>query len=118
MKISKVLITGIAGSGGSYLSEYICENHSNVKIHGLAYSSSSKDNLKSIADKICLHEADLMDFDSVNSVLQEVQPDVIFHLAAFANVRASFAGRGGIATLDHEPPDISVWLRSRQRHST
>ena len=90
MKISKVLITGIAGSGGSYLSEYICENHSNVKIHGLAYSSSSKDNLKSIADKICLHEADLMDFDSVCAVLEEVQPDVIFHLAAFANVRASF----------------------------
>jgi len=90
MEISKVLITGIAGSGGSYLSEYICENHSNVKIHGLAYSSSSKDNLKSIADKICLHESDLMDFDSVYSVLEEVQPDVIFHLAAFANVRASF----------------------------
>ena len=90
MEISKVLITGIAGSGGSYLAEYICKNHSHVKVHGLAYSSSNKSNLDSIANKINLHEADLMDFDSVNSVLQEVQPDVIFHLAAFANVRASF----------------------------
>ena len=37
-----------------------------------------------------VHEADLMDFSSVLAVLQEVKPDAIFHLAAYANVRASF----------------------------
>ena len=31
-----------------------------------------------------------MDFGSVYSVLEKVRPDVIFHLAAFANVRSSF----------------------------
>jgi len=90
MKISKVLITGIAGSGGSYLAEYIASNHPEVEIHGLAYSRSTRINLKSLGTKITRHESDLMDFGSVFSVLEKLKPDVIFHLASFANVRASF----------------------------
>ncbi len=90
MKISKVLITGIAGSGGSYLAEYICENHPDVEVHGLAYSRSTRKNLEGLHKKITPHEADLMDFGSVFAVIEKVRPDVIFHLAAFANVRASF----------------------------
>jgi len=90
MKIKKVLITGIAGSGGSYLAEYITNNHPEVEIHGLAYSRSTCLNLESIANKINRYEADLMDFGSVLSILSKVRPDAIFHLAAFANVRASF----------------------------
>lgn len=45
-----------------------------------------------------MHEADLMDFGSVFSVLREVQPDAIFHLAAHANVRASFATPNAVLT--------------------
>ena len=90
MKITKVLITGIAGSGGSYLAEYIANNHPEVEINGLAYSRSTRLNLETLEKKIDRHEADLMDFGSVFSVLDKVRPDAIFHLAAFANVRASF----------------------------
>ena len=90
MKITKVLITGIAGSGGSYLAEYIANNHPEVEIHGLAYSRSTRLNLKTLGNKITRHEADLMDFGSVFSILDKLRPDAIFHLAAFANVRASF----------------------------
>jgi len=90
MKITKVLITGIAGSGGSYLAEYIANNHPEVEINGLAYSRSTRINLKTLGKKIVRYEADLMDFGSVFSVLDKVRPDAIFHLAAFANVRASF----------------------------
>ena len=90
MKITKVLITGIAGSGGSYLAEYIANNHPEVEIHGLAYSRSTRLNLEILGKKIDRHEADLMDFGSVFSVLDKVRPGAIFHLAAFANVRASF----------------------------
>jgi GDP-4-dehydro-6-deoxy-D-mannose reductase len=90
MKVKKVLITGIAGSGGSYLAEYIANNHPEVEIHGLAYSRSTRLNLESIINKINQHEADLMDFGSVLSILSKVRPDTIFHLAAFANVGASF----------------------------
>ena len=33
-KFKKVFITGICGSGGSYLAEYISKNYSNVRIYG------------------------------------------------------------------------------------
>lgn len=89
--ITRVLITGIAGSGGSYLAEYVVNNHPEVEVHGISrWHSTTKDNLNAIRDKVTVHEADLMDFASVLAVLQEVQPDTIFHLAAHANVRASF----------------------------
>lgn len=89
---TRVLITGIAGSGGSYLSEYIVNNHPEVEVHGISrwHSTTTADNLSTIRDKVTVHEADLMDFGSVLAVFQEVQPDAIFHLAAHANVRASF----------------------------
>ena len=90
MKIKKVLITGIAGSGGSYLAEYIANNHPEVEINGIAYARSTRLNLKTLDKRIVRHEADLIDFGSVLSVLNKTQPDAIFHLAAYANVRASF----------------------------
>ncbi len=88
----KVLITGIAGSGGSYLADYIVENHPEVEVHGIArwHSTAKSDNLAGIRDKIKVHETDLVDLSSVIRTLQEVKPDGIFHVAAYANVRASF----------------------------
>ncbi|UBF26005.1 GDP-mannose 4,6-dehydratase [Kovacikia minuta CCNUW1] len=88
----RVLITGISGSGGSYLAEYIVNHQPGVEVHGLArwHSTTTTDNLRAIRDRITVHECDLMDFGSVFAALQAVQPDAIFHLAAHANVRASF----------------------------
>ena len=90
--IKSALITGIGGSGGSYLAEYIVEHHPDVKVHGFArwHSSTQDDNLRALRGKITVHEVDLNDFGSVIAALQEVKPDAIFHLAAHANVRASF----------------------------
>jgi GDP-mannose 4,6-dehydratase len=90
--IQRVLITGISGSGGSYLADYIVNNHPEVEVHGISrwHSTTTADNLSTIRGKVRVHEADLMDFGSTLAVLQKVQPDVIFHLAAHANVRASF----------------------------
>ena len=91
-RFSKALITGISGSGGSYLAEHIVESQPNVEVHGLSrwHSTSSSNNLAAIKDKITIHECDLTDFSSVFSALKDVQPDVIFHIASHANVRASF----------------------------
>ena len=88
----RVLITGISGSGGSYLAEYIAKYQPHVEVHGLSrwHSTASSENLRAIAHKVNLHEADLMDSGSVMGVIQQVRPDAIFHLAAHANVRASF----------------------------
>ena len=86
----RVLITGAGGSGGSYLAEHIVTHHPRVKVHGIARWRSTARNLDGIQKKIVLHECDLQDFGSVFSVIREVRPDAIFHLAANANVRASF----------------------------
>lgn len=88
----RVLITGIRGSGASYLAETILQDHPEVEVHGMArwHSNSGGDNLDAIRDRVHVHEADLVDFGSVLPVLDEVRPDAIFHLAAYANVRASF----------------------------
>lgn len=87
----KALITGIGGSGGRYLAEHILENHPGVEVHGIArWHSSTQDRLQAIPGKAMVHEADLCDFGSTLEVLRAVQPDAIFHLAAHANVRASF----------------------------
>ena len=97
-ELNSVLITGISGSGGSYLAEYIVNNHPEVKVHGISrwHSTTTNDNLGSVRDKVSVHEADLIDFGSTFSVLNEVRPDAIFHLAAHANVRASFITPGAV----------------------
>lgn len=91
-KIRRVLITGIAGSGGSYLAEYIIENHPEVEVHGAGrwHSTTVTDNLAAVRDKIVMHECDVTDFSSILRALEKSKPDAIFHLAAHANVRASF----------------------------
>lgn len=89
--IGTALITGIGGSGGSYLAEHIVENCPGVAVHGLSrWHSAVQDNLANVTGRVNVHEADLNDFGSVLAVLNEVRPDAIFHLAAHANVRASF----------------------------
>lgn len=89
---TKVLITGVSGSGGSYLAEYIVKNHPEVDVHGIArwHSTSSHHNLKAIADKLTVHECDLTDLGAVIEVIRNVRPEAVFHLASYANVRASF----------------------------
>lgn len=90
--IKTALITGISGSGGSYLADYIVENHPAVELHGISrwHSTSSNKNLDNSIKKITLHECDLTDLSSVILTLKNSKPDAIFHLASYANVRASF----------------------------
>ena len=87
----RALITGIGGSGGSYLAEYLVEHHPEVEVHGIArWHSTTQDNLAAIASRVTVHEADLTDFPSTFAALRAAAPDAVFHLAAHANVRASF----------------------------
>jgi GDP-4-dehydro-6-deoxy-D-mannose reductase len=88
----KVLITGITGSGGSYLAEHIVNNHPDFEVSGLSrwHSTTSQNNLSEIQDKISILECDLTDLSSITKILKKIQPDYIFHLAAHANVRACF----------------------------
>ena len=87
----RVLITGIAGSGGSYLAEHVAARPG-TEVHGIArwHSTTAASNLSAIAERVTVHECDLMDLSSVVAALKTARPDAIFHLAAHANVRASF----------------------------
>ena len=91
-KFKSVLITGISGSGGSYLAEHIVQNHPGIQVHGFSrwHSTTSQNNLEEIAGKVTVHEVDLNDLGSVIEAMERVRPDAVFHLAAHANVRASF----------------------------
>lgn len=90
--IKRILITGISGSGGSYLAEHVVEHQQGVEVHGISrwHSTSSTQNLAGIARQVVNHECDLNDFSSVFTVVRQVRPDAVFHLASHANVRASF----------------------------
>lgn len=92
MDNKKVLISGINGSGASYLAEYIIDNHPDCQIHGITrwHSTSTSKNLSKITEKVVIHECDLNDFGSILNVLKIVRPDYIFHIASHANVKTSF----------------------------
>lgn len=86
----KVLITGITGFVGSHLAEYILKEHKDIKIYGLIRWRSPKDNISEIQDYINLCYGDLEDYSSLEKILVDVKPDVIFHLAAQSYVDFSF----------------------------
>src|SRR4030095_11225936 len=83
----RALITGITGSGGSYLAEYIAVQHPDVQIHGVArwHSTSAARNLAAVEDRVLIHECDLRDLSSVLGVLREVRPCVISPLPSHAH---------------------------------
>lgn len=88
----KILITGIAGSGASYLAEYFLENIPDVEVYGIArwHTDSGVGNLQAIKDKIKVYSGDLTDLSSVIRTIEACQPDYIFNMAANANVRMCF----------------------------
>ena len=90
--MKRALITGIAGSGGSYLAEYLV-NSVGLEVHGISrwHSTTSNTNLKSVKDKITMHECDLNDLSATIRAIEASKPDYIFHLAAHANVHVCFS---------------------------
>ncbi len=77
-EINRVLITGITGSAGHYLIDYLRKLHSEVEIHG----TTRRKAMKALVEGVTLHEVDLLDFGSILTSLRHSRPDVIFHFAA------------------------------------
>lgn len=99
--MKKALITGITGQDGSYLAEFLLEK--GYEIHGIIRRSSSfntgriehlylqewvRDMKKSRV--INLHYGDMTDSSSLIRIIQEIQPDEIYNLAAQSHVKVSF----------------------------
>jgi GDPmannose 4,6-dehydratase/GDP-4-dehydro-6-deoxy-D-mannose reductase len=88
-----IAITGLSGSGGSYLAEHILSiNNVDHSIWGTTrwHSTGNQSNLHNLEGKINLLECDLTDLSSTIRFIRKAQPDLIFHLAAYANVRTAF----------------------------
>ena len=89
-KTKRVLITGITGFVGSHLADYILAEHPSTAIFGLKRWRSPKDNIRHLLDRVYFLDGDLRDLSSLITVLSQVKPDVIFHLAAQSFVSTSY----------------------------
>ena len=87
--MKKVLITGITGFAGSHLMDYILEN-TDYEVHGLKRMNSNLRNISHALDRIKLYDGDLLDENSLISILRKVQPDQIYHLGALSWVTPSW----------------------------
>ncbi len=91
MKNSKrVLITGITGQDGSYLAEFLLGK--GYTVYGMVRRASTEnfERIRSIKSRISLVQADLLDQLSLIRILEEVQPDEVYNLAAQSFVPTSW----------------------------
>ncbi len=88
--MKKALITGITGQDGSYLAELLLEK--GYEVHGITRraSISNTARIDHILDKITLHDGDLSDSSSLIRIINLVQPDELYNLAAQSHVQVSF----------------------------
>ena len=110
--MKKALITGVTGQDGSYLAEFLLEK--GYEVHGIKRRSSSF-NTGRIDHLFCdlhekdvrfiLHYGDMTDSSSLIKLIQKIQPDEIYNLAAQSHVAVSFeqpvytANSDGLGTL-------------------
>ncbi|MGE5340489.1 MAG: GDP-mannose 4,6-dehydratase [Candidatus Omnitrophota bacterium] len=86
----KALITGITGQDGSYLAELLLDK--GYEVTGMVRRSSSEkfDRIEHIKERINIQQADLLDQYSIIQLLDDLQPDEIYNLAAMSFVPTSW----------------------------
>ncbi len=110
--MKKAIITGITGQDGAYLAEFLLQK--GYEVHGIKrraslFNTQRIDHIyedSHIPDRhLHLHYGDLTDSTNLIRIIQEVQPDEIYNLAAMSHVHVSFeepeytANADGIGTL-------------------
>src|SRR5579859_7254730 len=86
--MKKVLITGASGFVGGHLAEQLLSLN-RYELHG-TYLTEESFRQSPVKEKITFHQVDLQQKEQSVSLIQEIQPDWVFHLAAQANVPISF----------------------------
>jgi GDPmannose 4,6-dehydratase len=95
--MKKALITGITGQDGSYLTEILLDK--GYEVHGIIRRSSSFNtgridhlysNKEILNKKLFLHYGDLVDTSNLNRILEKIEPEEIYNLAAQSHVKVSF----------------------------
>ncbi len=108
----RALITGVTGQDGSYLAELLLSK--GYDVHGIKRRSSSfntarvdhlYEDVHEVHRRFTLHYGDMTDSTNLIRLIQEVQPDEIYNLAAQSHVHVSFetpeytANADGMGTL-------------------
>lgn len=95
--MKKALITGITGQDGSFLSKFLLEN--GYEVHGLKRRASSfntkridefYETNKYLSKNLKIHFSDMIDFGNLSYIINKIQPDEVYHLAAMSHVKVSF----------------------------
>jgi len=92
--MKKALITGITGQDGSYLAEFLLDK--GYEVHGTLRRVALEDpegrlgRIKHLRDQLHLHPASLENYASIFRVVEQIQPDECYHLAAQSFVSYSF----------------------------
>lgn len=108
----RALITGVTGQDGAYLAEFLLKK--GYEVHGIKRRASlfNTDRIDHLYEdphvnnrQFILHHGDLTDSTNLIRIIQQVQPDEIYNLAAMSHVAVSFetpeytANADGIGTL-------------------
>ncbi len=98
MPIKKALITGVTGQDGSYLAEFLISK--GYEVHGIVRRASTfntsridhiiVDEQHTPGAKFFFHYGDMIDSTTLISLIQKIQPDEIYNLAAQSHVKVSF----------------------------
>ena len=95
--MKKAIVTGVTGQDGAYLAEFLLNK--GYEVHGIKRRSSlfNTQRIDHIYEdphinlrKLHLHYGDLTDSTNLIRIIQEVQPDEIYNLAAMSHVHVSF----------------------------
>jgi GDPmannose 4,6-dehydratase len=86
----RALITGITGQDGSYLADLLLEK--GYEVHGMVRRSSEEkfERIAQLRERVPLHQGDLLDQFSLAALLNSVQPDEVYNLAAQSFVPTSW----------------------------
>jgi len=93
----KALILGITGQDGSYLAEFLIKKK--YQVHGIKRRTSTPntsridhifDSINFNNKKLMMHHGDLSDTGSLNRIINNINPDEIYNLAAQSHVKISF----------------------------
>lgn len=86
----KALITGITGQDGSYLAELLLDK--GYEVTGMVRRSSSEkfERIDHLTERVNIQQADLLDQYSISQLIDQVEPDEIYNLAAMSFVPTSW----------------------------
>lgn len=91
--MKKLLITGISGFVGGHLVSYLADHSCDFEIHGISRSKPAWDFVPSantLIENLCFHQVNLLDIPKITSLIGEIQPEYILHMAAQSSVAESW----------------------------